>query len=76
MGYSPYELMFGQQPRLPIDLVLGTHPGKLCHKSYSDYIKKVRQNLQESYALATEHSQKISKKNKIQFDKEITVIKP
>lgn len=70
-GYSPYELMFGRQPRLPIDLVLGTHPGKSSHKSYSEYVKHLRQNLQESYTLATEHSKKMGEKNKVRFDKKV-----
>ncbi|CAI5662959.1 unnamed protein product [Oreochromis niloticus] len=70
-GYCPYELMFGRQPRLPVDLVLGTHPGKTSPKSYSDYVKSLRQNLQESYTLASEHSQKMGEKNKMRFDKKI-----
>uniref|UniRef100_A0A3Q1HDU2 Gypsy retrotransposon integrase-like protein 1 n=1 Tax=Acanthochromis polyacanthus TaxID=80966 RepID=A0A3Q1HDU2_9TELE len=70
-GYSPFELMFGRQARLPIDLVLGTHPGRNSPKSYSDYIKNLRQNLQESYALAIEHSKKMGVKNKQRFDKTI-----
>ena len=48
-GYSPYELMFGRQPRLPIDLVLGIHPDMANHKTHSEYVKGLRQRLQESY---------------------------
>ncbi|XP_029954791.1 protein NYNRIN-like [Salarias fasciatus] len=70
-GYSPYELMFGRQPRLPIDLVLGTYPGKATSKSYSDYVQNLRDSLQESYALASEHSKKMGEKNKVRFDKRI-----
>ncbi|XP_036004828.1 uncharacterized protein LOC118566561 [Fundulus heteroclitus] len=63
--------MFGRQPRLPIDLILGTHPGKPSPTSYSNYVKTLRQNLSESYALAIEHSKKMSDKNKVRFDKKI-----
>ncbi len=70
-GYSPYELMFGRQPRLPIDLVLGTYPGKATSRSYSDYVKTLRDSLQESYTLASEHSKKMGEKNKTRFDKKI-----
>lgn len=70
-GYSPYELMFGRQPRLPIDLIFGTQPGKPGPKSYSNYVKTLRQNLSESYALAIEHSKKMGYKNKMRFDKKI-----
>lgn len=48
-GYSPYEAMFGRQPRLPIDLVLGIHPDMGNHKTHSEYVKGLRQRLQESY---------------------------
>ena len=70
-GYSPYELMFGRQPKLPIDLVLGIHPDKGNLKSHSDYVKDLRQCLQESYSLAAKSSQKICEKNKARFDKKV-----
>uniref|UniRef100_A0A3B4ZHB9 Gypsy retrotransposon integrase-like protein 1 n=1 Tax=Stegastes partitus TaxID=144197 RepID=A0A3B4ZHB9_9TELE len=70
-GYSPYELMFGRQPRLPIDLVMGIHPGNTNHKTHSEYVKKLRQNLQESYSLAVKNSQKMGEKNKLRFDRKI-----
>lgn len=70
-GYSPYELMFGRQPRLPVDLVLGisSHTGDPL--THSEYVKSLRQRLQESYSLATESAQKSQDRNKIRFDKKV-----
>lgn len=70
-GYSPYELMFGRQPRLPIDLVLGLHPDASDHKTHSEYVKGLRQRLQESYSLAAKNSRKMGEKNKARFDKKV-----
>lgn len=70
-GYSPYQLMFGRQPRLPIDLVLGIHPDMGTHKTHSEYVKGLRQRLQESYSLAAKNSQKMGEKNKARFDKKV-----
>lgn len=68
-GYSPYELMFGRQPRLPIDLVLGIHPDMGTHKTLSEFVKGLRQHLQDSYSVAAKNFQKIGGKNKARFDK-------
>ena len=70
-GYSPYELLFGRQPRLPIDLVLGLTPDQIGFKSHSEYVKHLRQRLQDSYALASESSKKMGEKNKTRFDKKV-----
>uniref|UniRef100_A0AAX7TV04 Integrase catalytic domain-containing protein n=1 Tax=Astatotilapia calliptera TaxID=8154 RepID=A0AAX7TV04_ASTCA len=72
-GFSPYELMFGRQPRLPIDLVLGIQPENANHKSHSEYVNNLRQRLEESYTLAAKNSQKIGERNKVRFDKRIRV---
>lgn len=61
-GFSPYELMFRRQPRLPIDLVLGIHPDKGNHQTHSEYVKGLCQHLPESYALAAKCSQKMGEK--------------
>lgn len=70
-GYSPYELMFGRQPRLPIDLVLGIQPKQDGCKTHSEYVKGLRQQLQDSYALASESSRKMGEKNKTRFDAKV-----
>lgn len=70
-GYSPYELMFGRQPRLPIDIVLGIQPDKGHPLTHSEYVKDLRQWLQESYTLAAKHSKKMADKNKTRFDKTV-----
>uniref|UniRef100_A0A8C5DDV5 Gypsy retrotransposon integrase-like protein 1 n=1 Tax=Gouania willdenowi TaxID=441366 RepID=A0A8C5DDV5_GOUWI len=70
-GYSPYELMFGRQPRLPIDLILGIHPDNGNHKTHSEYVRGLRQRLQESYTLASKSSLKMGEKNKARFDKKV-----
>ncbi len=67
-GYSPYELMFGRQAKLPLDLVFGINPPGERPRTHSEYVKKLLEHLQESYELAAENSRKMSEKNKARFD--------
>ena len=70
-GYSPYELMFGRQPTLPIDLVLGFQPQGNHARTHSEYVKSLRERLRESYALAAETAQKMGEKNKTRFNAKV-----
>ncbi|CAL9683895.1 unnamed protein product [Knipowitschia caucasica] len=47
-GFTPYELMFGRQPRLPIDLVFGL-PLDKPSLTHSEYVQKLKSQLQTSY---------------------------
>lgn len=70
-GFSPYELMFGRQPRLPIDLAFGL-PINTHKKTHSQYVSDLKSRLEESYKIATSHAQKNADRNKIRFDKRVT----
>lgn len=70
-GYSPYELMFGRQPILPVDLILGLKPPTETHTTHSDYVQNLCQRLKESYALAAENSRKSGERNKHRFDAKV-----
>ncbi|KAJ8006365.1 hypothetical protein DPEC_G00134470 [Dallia pectoralis] len=70
-GYSPYELMFGRQPMLPVDLILGLKPPTETHTTHSEYVQNLRQRLKESYALAAENSKKSGERNKHRFDAKV-----
>ena len=70
-GYSPYELMFGRQPRLPVDFILGITPDTESPQTHSEFVSSLRRRLQESYSLATVSAQKSRDKNKIRFDKKV-----
>lgn len=66
-GYSPYELMFGRQPRLPLDIAFGLLNDEPCH-SHSKYVTSLKSRLEESYKLALENSRKVAERNKKRFD--------
>lgn len=70
-GYSPYELMFGQQLTLPVDFILGTNPSTETHKTHLEYVQNLRQCLHKSYTLATESSRKAGERNKLRFDAKV-----
>ncbi|KAJ8346637.1 hypothetical protein SKAU_G00280380 [Synaphobranchus kaupii] len=69
-GFTPYELMFGRQPRLPVDLAFGL-PVNSFPKSHSQYVKDLRTCLEESYRMATENAMKTAERNKLRFDKRV-----
>ncbi|KAL3992153.1 cell division cycle protein 37 [Sarotherodon galilaeus] len=71
-GFSPYELMFGRQPRLPVDLAFGLPLAKEGSTSHTQYVERLKSHLEESYKLAIENSEKVMKRNKDRFDKNVT----
>lgn len=71
-GYSPYELLFGRQPRLPVDLAFGLPVSEKTSTSHSQYVEKLKSHLEESYKIATENAEKIMGRNKVRFDKHVT----
>ncbi len=48
-GFSPYQLMFGRQPSLLLDLAFGLTPKNPGKVSHPEYVKKLKESLQESY---------------------------
>ncbi|KAJ7995749.1 hypothetical protein DPEC_G00247820 [Dallia pectoralis] len=71
-GFTPYELMFGRQPRLPVDLAFGLPVKEGQQKSHSQYVKHLKSRLEESYKIATRSAAKVAEKNQTRFDKRVT----
>uniref|UniRef100_A0A3B3DXT9 Gypsy retrotransposon integrase-like protein 1 n=1 Tax=Oryzias melastigma TaxID=30732 RepID=A0A3B3DXT9_ORYME len=71
-GFTPYELMFGRKPRLPVDLAYGLPLRRDQQKSHTQYVQDLRTRLEESYKLASRNAQKVAERNKTRFDKKVT----
>ena len=76
-GYSPFLLLFGRTPRLPIDLMFNL-PEKEEVTGYPAYVRKWKTAMQEAYSLASKSAQKAAEKGKKQSNKRIrsTVLSP
>ena len=70
--YSPYYLMFGRLPRLPIDVEFGL-PKSNCgdNSSRSRYVQKLRRRLNYAYQKATKVANQQANKYKSSYDKAI-----
>ena len=63
--YSPFFLMFGRQPRLPIDIFLGRDP------NYTASVEAVKLRLEEAYKAASDAARKAARKQAGQYNKKI-----
>ena len=70
--YSPYFLMFGRHPRLPIDGEFGL-PKHNCgdNSSKSRYVQKLRRRLNYAFKKASKYSDQQAQKYKSSYDKSI-----
>ena len=70
--YSPYYLMFGRHPRLPIDIEFGLNkPNCSDNSSKSRYIQKLRRRLNYAFQKANKYSDQQAKKYKQGYDKSV-----
>lgn len=67
-GFSPYYLMFGRQPKLPIDILFNLWDDSR-DVEYCDYVEKLRERLHDSYRKAIEASGQRQSKQKEHYDK-------
>ena len=70
--YSPYYLMFGRHPRLPIDVEFGLSKSNCSdNSSKSRYVQKLRRRLNYAYQKATKVTNQQANKYKCSYDKAI-----
>ena len=69
-GFSPYFLMYGRQPRLPIDVKFGLFRNLSSSTfSKSKYIDRLKKRLDFAYQKANAAQQKDSARHKLRYDK-------
>ena len=66
--YSPYFLMFGRYPSLPIDIKYGVTQPNLTGSDFKNYAKKLKTCLQLAYEKAKQFNQKESKRQRKYYD--------
>ena len=70
--YSPYYLMFGRHPRLPIDVEFGLPKSNSGYNSSkSRYVQKLRRRLNYAFQKATKVANQQANKYKSSYDKSI-----
>ena len=59
-GFSPFYLMFGRHPRMPIDITMGIELEERESSSASEYVEELREKLEWAYNVATKESRSAS----------------
>lgn len=70
-GFSPFYLMYGRTPRLPIDIIFDREDelGDIRNKDHQTYVEKWRQRMRSAYDIANRTITKKADKGKRMYDK-------
>ena len=70
-SYSPFFLLFGRSPKLPIDTLFGL--GKdTGSDSYTTYVKNWQNAMQDAHEIAKNNSELAGQKSKSRYDRKVT----
>ena len=69
-GYSPFYLLFGRSPRLPIDLIFGPslEEARITH---TEYVDKWKFAMKEAYSLSRKNILRSATDGKHQYDRKV-----
>ena len=73
-GYSPFFLMFGRHPRLPVDSIFGLDPAQNApveQRSHSQFVDDWKRSMEQAFQLANQNIEKSAEYNKQHYDKKI-----
>ena len=66
-GFSPFYLLFGRHPRLPIDMIFNIDQPSSA-RSYNEYVQQWKRAMEEAYSIANRRSIAAGEKNKARYD--------
>jgi transposase InsO family protein len=68
-GFSPYKLMFGRDPKLPVDIEFGLNSeSNPQDHDYSKFVDSLNKQLEYAWKLASEQQSKVCSKQKNHYD--------
>ena len=70
-GFSPYFLMYGRQPLLPIDIEYGVFTPDVTGVATQKYVQMLKHRLEWAYNKAREVSAKEAKRSKRRYDRKV-----
>ena len=69
MGFSPYCLMFGRQPCLPVDVALGLAPHTITEPNTTKFVQKLREWTKWAHEKAEAFQAKEAQRHKCNYDR-------